>query len=262
MQEQVGVDAEDARQIFGPHRIRGGVVPEEGQPGTRPPLPERAGRAVQDERGEGEDDAAAPPAAPPRLEEVVKAEDGQEVDDPELHVEGEPAEERHRDPLPDRSRVEHDQGRERQADEPGEDHVVGAQGAQEDLERRRGDHERGGERREERVAPADEDRVADHAERSRHQDRGGEKGELGDAEELERRGVEQPDAEAQLELVGEDRAVGGRVHGDPELLAVVAQDEARTPTPGSRPAARRAGGAPTICPPRRGSARNRCGRRP
>ena|SRR5436309_8025875 len=33
----------------------------------------------------------------------------------------------------------------------------------------------------------------------------GEEGELGDAEELERRDVEQPDAEAQLELVGEDR---------------------------------------------------------
>src|SRR5207249_4961207 len=50
--------------------------------------------------------------------------------------------------------------------------------------------------------------------------------ELGNAEELERRDVEQPGAEAQLELVGQDRAVGEHVRDGPELLVVVAQDEA------------------------------------
>src|SRR2546428_154421 len=99
-------------------------------------------------------------------------------------------------------------------------------GAHQDLERRRSDHERGRERREERVAPAEEDRVTDHAQRGGHENRRDEEGELGNAEELERADVEQPGAEAQLKMVGRRRAVDEHVHGSPELLAVVAQDEA------------------------------------
>src|SRR5438445_175191 len=99
-------------------------------------------------------------------------------------------------------------------------------GAHQDLERRRSDHERGRERREERVAAAEEDRVTDRAQRGGHENRRDEEGELGHAEELERPDVEQPGAEAQLKMVGRRRAVDEHVHGSPELLAVVAQDEA------------------------------------
>jgi len=147
------------------------VVPDEVQPVTRPPLPERAGRTVQNERGEGEDDAAAPPAAPPRLDEIVDAEGGKEDRRPELQVEGEPrGQERTASPSGTGSIVEHHQGRHRRP--------TSQRGSRRRAhvpirisERRRGDHCAAGERREERVTPAEEDRVTDQAQRGRHEGR-------------------------------------------------------------------------------------------
>src|SRR5262249_17200868 len=201
--------------------IRRGVVGEEREELAEPRLPEEQRGAVHDGGRDREAGCGTPRPAP----KIVHPERRKEVDDPELDVEAEPEAEREQHPLEHRPVRVSEQSEAAERDRQGEEQVVRAHRSHQDLERGGGDESPGEDRRYGAIAAGDEQRVGDHRNGCRDHPRRQEERGLRHAEQLERRDVQHPPAEADVKLIVPVGTVAGNAHKRRELDGNVSQDE-------------------------------------